>query len=238
MSLVLKDNKTRKIPIKIFGFRPYDEAVQKVLTTEIYPDPDNEDLILTLEPTFAGMQREYSTQEDIDPEAEPQKNIKTEKTIKLPATALSRQGWEFDITRWSRANYEMLKWTEDGNRVIQSPHPMPYEILYQLDIWTKYRSTMNQITHRLLMPFLNREVWLPIDIGEPWGIKRVALRLSLGGPQDLTHLELEEMENRTFRSMISFSLDAWLFPDAASIPTIRKIYFGDEPARVAKIPSA
>ena len=233
MALILSENAKNKIPIKIFGFRPYDEAVVKELTVDIYPDPDNEDIQLTLAPVFSGMQREYASQTDIHPEAEPQANIKTDRTIKLPATALSRLGWEFDLTRWSRADYQKLKWTEDGNRVIQSPHPIPFEILYQLDLWTKYRSTMNQLVHRIMVKFVNRELWLSINIGEPWGIKKVPLKLSFGGPQELSGLEQDELDDRTFRMAITMNLDAWLFPDASSIPTIRRVIFdGDAPTTI------
>jgi hypothetical protein len=241
MALSVKDNVIDRIPIKVFGFRPYDEAVVKALTVDLYPDPADDTVVLNIPPVFGGLQREFSTQEALDPNADPQENIKTEKTIKLPASALSRQGWEFDSTRWSRADYNQIKWTEDGNRVLQSPHPMPYEILYQLDLWTKYRSTMNQFVHRVLIKFVNREMWLPIDIGEPWGVKRVALRLSFGGPQDLTNLDLDELDDRTFRTTISFSLDAWLFPDITSVPSVRTINISDSGTvskYVAKLPPA
>ena len=228
--------KLDKIPIKVFGFRPYDVAVAKELTVDLFPDPKDESIILTVAPIFSGMQREYSTQEALDPTAEPQENIKTDKTVKLPASSLSRQGWELDITRWSRADYNLLKWTEDGNRIIQSPHPIPFEIMYQLDLWTKYRSTMNQFIHRIATKFWRREIWIPIDIGEPWGVKRVALKMSFGGPQELSNLELDELDDRTFRTAITFNLDAWLFPDATAIPTIRKVAFGDGDTIVAKLP--
>lgn len=236
MALPLKENIIDKIPLKIFGFRPYDEAVAKELTVDLFPDPEDSNIIVTVVPSVVGLQREHSVQKAIDPAAPPQEYIKTDKTVKLPASALSRQGWEFDITRWSRADYTQIKWTEDGNRVIQSLHPMPFEIAYQLDLWTKYKSTMNQFIHRVAIKFLAREIWLKVDIGEPWGIKSIPLKLALGGPQDLTNMELDEMEDRTFRTVFSFNLDAWLFPDATSVPSIRKVLVGAGPKVIAKLP--
>lgn len=236
MTLNLKESILEKIPIKTFGFRPYDVAVAKALTVDLFPDPDDPNITITVAPTIVGAQMEYSVQSAIDPMAEPQENIKTDKTVKLPASALSRQGWEFDITRWSKADYTQIKWTADGNRVIQSPHPMPYEIQYQLDLWTKYRSTMNQFIHKIAIKFLAREIWLKVDIGEPWGIKSIPLKLALGGPQDLTNMELDELEDRTFRTVFTFNLDGWLFPDASSVPSIRKMQIGDNPKIIAKLP--
>lgn len=205
------------------GFRPFDEAVQKALTTKIRPDIDDPNIELTLVPIFSGMAKEYSDQEKIDPKAPKSKNIKDDKTVKLPAMSLTRLGSEFDLTRWTKVGYRHLKWTEDGNRILQSPHPIPLETQYQLDLWTKYRNTMNQLAHRVMLKFIGREVWLPVNLGEGFGIKRFPLKVSFGGPQELTDLELEETQDRTFRMAITFNAEIWFVPDIETVPTVRKL---------------
>lgn len=205
------------------GFRVYDEAIQKALITKIRPDIDDPNIEITLTPTFSGMSKEYADQEHIDPLAPKSKNIRDEKTVKLPAMSISRLGSEFDLTRWTKVGYRMLKWTEDGNRVLQSAHPIPLETQYQLDLWTKYRNTMNQLVHRVMLKFIGREVWLPVDLGEGFNIKRFPLKLSFGGPQELSDLELDETKDRTFRMAITFNAEIWFVPDIESVPTVKKL---------------
>jgi hypothetical protein len=205
------------------GFRAYDEAIQKALTTKIRPDIDDASIELTLVPIFSGMAREYADQESLEPKAPKSKLIKDDKTVKLPALSLSRMGSAFDLTRWTKVGYRHLKWTEDGNRILQSPHPLPLETQYQLDIWTKYRNTMNQLTHRIMLKFLGREVWLPVDLGDGFGIKRFPLKVSFGGPQELSDLELDSNKDRTFRMAITLNAEIWFVPDIESVPTVKKL---------------
>lgn len=209
------------------GFRPFDEAIQKALTTKIRPDINDPNIELNLVPIFSGMSKEYADQENIDPLAPKSKNIKDDRTVKLPALSLSRLGSEFDLTRWTKVGYRRLKWTEDGNRVLQSPHPIPLETQYQLDLWTKYRNTMNQLVHRVMLKFIGRELWLPVNLGEGFGIKRFPLKVSFGGPQELTDLELDETRDRTFRQAITFNAEIWFVPDIETVPTVRKLIINE-----------
>ena len=221
------------------GFRVYDEAIQKALVTKIRPDIDDPTIEITLTPLFSGMQKEYADQENLDPKLPKSRLIKDDKTVKLPAMSISRQGSDFDLTRWTKVGYRRLKWTEDGNRVLQSPHPIPLETQYQLDLWTKYRNTMNQLVHRVMLKFIGREVWLPVNLGEGFGIKRFPLKIAYGGPQDLTDLELDETKDRTFRTAITFNAEIWFVPDIESVPTVKKLILNSMMTRsgVADLPS-
>jgi hypothetical protein len=211
------------LDLDIMGFRPYDEAVSRFLTVTLRPDTADPNVQLIVRPVMAGMQKEFSDQASIDPKASKSKNIKDDKTVKLPASSLSRLGWELDLTRWSRAPYRMIKWSEEGDRVMQSARPLPFEVMYQLDLWTKYRSTMNQFIRQVAVKFVHREVWLSVNTGGAFGVKRVPLKLAFGGPQDLTDLELDENTDRTIRAAFTFNMDAWVFPDVEMIPTVRKV---------------
>lgn len=209
--------------ISSVGFRVYDEAVKKALTVKIRPDVDDPNIELTLTPTFSGMSKEYADQDNLDATLPKSKNIKDDKTVKLPAMSISRLGSEFDLTRWTKVGYRRLKWTEDGNRVLQSPHPIPLETQYQLDLWTKYRNTMNQLVHRVMLKFIGREVWLPVNLGEGFNVKRFPLKVSFGGPQELSDLELDETKDRTFRTAITFNAEIWFVGDVETVPTIKKV---------------
>lgn len=216
--------------VDIMGFREYDEAIAKLLTVTIHPDKDDRSIAITVAPNLSGMQKEFATQDKMNPARQKQKNIKDDKTIVYPASALTRLGWEFDISRWTKVGYRKLNYTEEGNRIMQSKHPMPYEIQYQLDIVTKMRSTMNMIVRAIALKFVDREVWVPVYTGEVFGTKNVPVKLAFGGPQDQTDWEHDENKDVVFRMVFTFNMDVWLFPDVTSVPTVKKIEMGEDDA--------
>ena len=205
------------------GYREYDEAIAKLLTVTIYPDKDDRTIAVTVAPNLSGMQKEFATQDKMYPSRSKQKHIKDDMTVVYPASALTCLGWEFDISRWTKVGYRNLTRTEDGNRIFQSKHPMPYEVQYQLDIVTKMRSTMNMIVRAIALKFIDREVWIPVYTGEAFGTKNVPVKLAFGGPQDLTNWEHDENQDTIFRKAFTFNMDVWLFPDVTSVPTVKKI---------------
>ena len=209
--------------IDIMGYREYDEAIAKLLTVTIYPDKDDRTIAVTVAPNLSGMQKEFATQDKMYPSRSKQKHIKDDMTVVYPASALTCLGWEFDISRWTKVGYRNLTRTEDGNRIFQSKHPMPYEVQYQLDIVTKMRSTMNMIVRAIALKFIDREVWIPVYTGEAFGTKNVPVKLAFGGPQDLTNWEHDENQDTIFRKAFTFNMDVWLFPDVTSVPTVKKI---------------
>jgi len=204
------------------------------LTVTIHPDKDDRSIAITVAPNLSGMQKEFATQDKMNPLRPKQKNIKDDKTIVYPASALTRLGWEFDVSRWTKVGYRKLNMTEEGNRIIQSKHPMPYEIQYQLDIVTKMRSTMNMIVRAIALKFVDREVWVPVYTGEVFGTKNVPVKLAFGGPQDQTDWEHDENKDVVFRMVFTFNMDVWLFPDVTSVPTVKKISMVSDDAVVSE----
>lgn len=212
------------LDVDIMGFREYDEAITKLLTVTIHPDKDDLNIAVTVAPKMSAMQKEYASQTKMHPGAPKQKNIKQDKTVVYPASALTRLGWEFDLSRWTKVGYRKLAITEDGNRIMQSEHPMPFEVQYQLDVVAKFRSTMNMIMKTLLLKFAQREVWVPIYTGEAFGIRRVPVKLAFGGPQDLTPHELDETQDRIFRMALTFNMECWLFDTPTTVPSVRQVF--------------
>lgn len=213
-----------------YGFRSYDAELQKIFTIDIFPKQTDKSFKVTLVPVMGPAQREFATQEKIDPLHTGQENIKSDKSVKLPAMALSRLNWELDITRWSRADFRRINWSSNLDRVRGGMRPVPYSVLYQLDIWTKYRSTMNQILQKIIQKFARREIWFKVNLGEEWGEIRVPIKMMFGGPQELTDYELEEMEDRTIRSAFSFVLQCWIPTETYLIPTVTKLLVDEQQA--------
>lgn len=224
--------------VDIMGFREYDEAVAKLLTVTIHPDRDDRSISITVVPNLSGMQKEFASQDKMNPARPKQKQIKDDKTVSYPASALTRLGWEFDISRWTKVGYSNLRITEEGNRILQSKHPMPYEVQYQLDIVTKMRSTMNMIVRAIAVKFIDREVWVPVYTGKAFGTKIIPVKLAFGGPQELTNWEHDENQDTIFRMAFTFNVELWLFPDVTSVPTVKTIAFVSDGVTVSKTTEA
>jgi hypothetical protein len=202
------------------GLRPYDEALINFFSLNIHPDMKNKKESIVLTPTMTP-RREFAAQDEIrsnftNEEAEGRLNY----TIAVPALALSRMDFSLDQSRWSLAGFRKIRYTEDGNRILQSDSPYPVRIHYQLDAWLKYQSMANQVIRNVLLKFDKREVWLPIDFKGEFGIHHVPIEL-LDGPKNLTNLDPGSAE-RTLRYMFRFVLKAYIIPDVTSIPTVRK----------------
>ena len=203
------------------GFQPYDEALQKFFTFNVYPNPDIKDEFEKLVPVAGPPVLNLGTQEALNPVSEVL-NTRQNQIVKLPATAITQLDWAFDLRRWTRASFRRLGWTEEGQKVIQSNQVIPVDIMYQLDLWSKYRTTMNQMLQTVLLKFTNRETWLDVDLKGVWGVRRIPLTLIYNGPTNLTEHEPKD-KDRTVRMVFSFTLHAWVIPTANMLPAVGAI---------------
>lgn len=211
------------------GFYPYDKALKEFFTMNMYPDVENITLFETIIPVMGPPKIELASQQQLQgivPDQEiPALINKDNYIVKLPAMSITQLNWTFDLSRWTKAHYRKLGWVEDGNKVLQMPTSIiPVDVLYQLDCWTKYRTSMNQMVRNIMLKFANREVWLPIDLKGAFGKKYIALQLMMGGPTNVTEIEPND-KDRTVRMVFTFKLKAWIIPDPVMIPTIRKIIY-------------
>lgn len=206
------------------GLQPYDEALQQFFTMKVYPDPTIQDQFETLIPVTGPPVLNLGTQVALNPDSSDTTNINTRQNqiVKLPATALTQLNWDFDLRRWTRASFRRLGWTEEGKKVIQSNQVVPIDIMYQLDMWSKYRTTMNQMVRNILLLFTNREPWLNVDLKGVWGVRKIPLTLLYKSPVNLTEYEPKD-KDRTVRMVFTFTFHAWVVPDANMIPSIGSI---------------
>jgi len=203
------------------GFQPFDAAMKEFFTFKVYPDPENKDEFEVLVPVTGPPVLNLGTQEALNPASEVL-NTRQNQIVKLPATAITQLDWVFDLNRWTRAHFRRLGWTEEGHKVIQSNQVVPVDIMYQLDLWSKYRITMNQMLRNVLLKFTNREVWLDVDLKGVWGVRRIPLTFLYKGPTNLTEHEPKD-KDRTVRMVFSFILHAWVIPDANMLPAVGAI---------------
>jgi|ERR1035437_599982 hypothetical protein len=210
--------------LPVAGFQPFDEALQSFFTMRVYPDVAVQDQYETLVPVMGPPVLNLGTQIALNPISNDTTNINTRmnQIVKLPATALTQLSWDFDLRRWTRASFRKLGWTEEGKKVIQSNQLVPMDVMYQLDLWAKYRSTANQMVRNILLLFTNREPWLDVDLKGVWGVRRIPLTLLYKGPANLTDYEPKD-KDRTIRMVFTFIFHAWVIPDASMVPSIGSI---------------
>ena len=204
------------------GFQPYDEALQKFFTQKVYPDPSLQDEYEILVPVTGPPVLNLGTQAALNRTSEEPTTTRQNQIVKLPATAITQLNWNFDLRRWTKANFRRLGWTEEGQKVIQSNQVIPVDIMYQLDMWSKYRTTMNQMVRNIMLLFTNREVWLDVDLKGVWGIRSIPLTFFYDGPKNLTDYEPAD-KDRTVRMVFTFIFHAWVIPDANMLPAVLTI---------------
>lgn len=217
----------------VIGFMPYDTALKEFFTMKLYPDMQKPREYIILTPVEGPPRIEFANQEQLNPNNEPVEG-RINNTVRLPAIAVTQLNWSFDLSRWTRANFRRLGWTEQGNRVIQSPQLVPVDVMYQVDLISKYRITMNQMVKNILIKFTNREVALDVDLGSVWGKRVILLTDGYDGPINLSDIEPVD-KDRIVRMAFTFTLHAWIIPDAYTAPTVKKyladLYLGNSSSK-------
>ena len=169
---------------------------------------------------FATPRREFGTQEELNPLPEDPLPIHGSKTVQVPSMVVQRLNWVLSDQRMNYGRHRKLRWSDDLNMVTQAQHPIAYDISYQLDIWTKFRDDANLLTSLTLVKFPRRKAALNIDLGYPWGVKKVYLIPA--GVVDNTELETEDGD-REVRMTLDFLLEAWLPLMPVDVRTVRKV---------------
>lgn len=169
---------------------------------------------------FATPRREFGTQEEMNPMEAGDVPVHGSKTIKLPSMVVQRLNWTLAENRMNYTRHRKIRWSDDLNLVTQAQHPIAYDIAYQLDIWTKYRDDANILTSAVIIKFPRRMASLQVDLGHPWGVKKVFLGIT--SVVDNTELESEDGD-REVRMTIDLNLEAWMPLPPTDVRTVRKV---------------
>jgi hypothetical protein len=100
------------------------------------------------------------------------------------------------------------------------PFPLPFDLTYQIDLWTKTQQDMQSLRTNLLVRFpFTDETFLDMEIP---GYGTQMLRLSLTRVDDNTDLEPGEAD-RELRNTFSITAHAWIYRIALKRKTIKGI---------------
>jgi hypothetical protein len=124
------------------------------------------------------------------------------------------------ITASFRAWDSRMYAKDDRSEVYVLPFPIPFDLTYQVDIWTKTQMDMQWIRTSLLSRFgYADETYLRASFGG-YGDKIIPITLSR--IDDTTDLEPDE-KNRDLRNTVTFTAKAWIFGVPVRTKTIQSI---------------
>jgi len=196
--------------------RLYDEAICGLLSQMRFDYGAREDCIdiqplrvikSSPERAFADFRRDKDFSPDVtDYEIQ-------QEQIALPLASFTRSDLTVDMLRFKsvkKRNTGYLR--QDKDEIYQYRFPLPYNITYQVDFWTRYESTLDAIKVWVMLRFPHGNyLYLPVDfreISKHYAIQNVYTQF--GGITDTSDLE-PGSEQRIIRATMTLDLQGWIF---------------------------
>lgn len=200
----------RADPMRGSILRQYDQAVVDILTLKSRGE--------AIPIVMATPRREYGNRREQHPDIdEPERQ---QQTVHLPSMAVGRYDVRPSETRRRLARHRKIRYSDDLNTVGASLPPIAVDISYQLDIWTRLRDDANVILTWTMSKFPRVHRWVTVDMGWPWGEKRVAIRYD--GASDNTDLEPGTEGDREVRMTLDLVMEGWIPVEPEEIRTVRR----------------
>jgi hypothetical protein len=210
--------------------RRYDEAIFNWLDFEL---PDDSGVIKPIPKILSTPDRAFAKlAEDLDARFPlPNGAKRSQDDVTLPICSVMRMGDpELD---WGRFNMTPVKlgWTKGFDGAYVAPHPDPYTITYQIDLWMKRQRHANSLVMQFLRKFVGDicVIQVPIvsETSEYRDFRAVTpthvCELFNDGMMDTSDLEPGEDKNRTIRKSVTVRAAAWLMKEAVVKPTVRRV---------------
>lgn len=175
---------------------------------------------------FATPDRAFSAMQHALSGRLPEGRSETVKKIPLPFASISRGNLLYDSNRFRGVNtkFNKLATTSDKLTALQAPFPLPYDISYRVEFWTKNHISGNKLQVYSALSFQSHEMFLPVDyanVWPNWGIKLISYEND--GIIDNSELEPGEGE-RVFRFTQTMTAKAWLLSDVDPVKTAATIH--------------
>ena len=130
------------------------------------------------------------------------------QTMATPRVSVTRQNWVYSMRRnINRPIRRIRLWDEQADFwITQKKHPRPIDMMYQIDIITRFRDDMNKCL-RWYIQHPDNTYTIPIEFGYPWGRKFIDLFFE--NFIDNSDIETQERE-RWIRYTIPLSVEGWM----------------------------
>lgn len=196
--------------------RSYDEAMKEFLTISMVTRSRRKLQVPIVGPVPP--HRAFARMRDLisdDPRA-----IKDDKFIPLPFISFSRHTPEYANDRDQRARLRNLGYKDGGNIVYAADRFTPWDIPYQVDIWTEYVDDAVFIVEGYMRrwrdPIHRIEVWH----GEPYGFTKVGIHK----PDLVDNSDLEpEDTDRLTRFSLTMVVEGYLTFPADEVKSVRRV---------------
>jgi hypothetical protein len=141
-------------------------------------------------------------------------------TSKFYASFSNAPGAGTDIIATYTSHETRMFSNQEGSELYILPFPLPFDLTYQIDIWSKTQQDMQLLRTALLCRFpFTDETFLCLDVP---GYGQQLLSLRLTRIDDTTDLEPGEAD-RELRNTVSITAHAWIYRIALKMKTIQSI---------------
>ena len=161
----------------------------------------------------------------------------TQRTpLKLPSVSVIRGDWNVALDRFVRSKIQarFAGVMTDANRIFKdntnnirlvANWPNPYDVNYQIEVWTKSRQDANAMLGIILAncdpsPDV---MYLTGDFGPTWGDKLIPFYFE--GVNDASDTEAGDVD-KIEKHIISFRAATWMFKTPEEIPAVRTTTIG------------
>jgi hypothetical protein len=192
----------------------YDAAIKEFFSLKLKGKPVP--IVGPVNPmrAFAMMSQLVTKEGQINPQVN-----NTDRFVPLPFISIYRLPPVQSLDRFRRADLRHMQYDDDGNSILQSRMPFPYDIEYQLDIWCEYEDDLVTLTESLLRKYKGPMTYISIDHGPPHGEYNIATFFENG--MDTSELE-SDAEDRILRYTLTIKVEGFLSFPARKVKTVRK----------------
>lgn len=143
------------------------------------------------------------------------------KVVPLPMISITRLVETLDTTRYNRNKMNRLMRTRDNEHFYGMWFPSPYDITFQIDLWTRTISDQNDLSNQIHLWLRSNEFYLTVNHPMPFN-ERIVLTEYQGATSG-DEIDPRNEKQRVLRRTFTFVVHGWLCPPADEYGIIRRI---------------
>ena len=208
--------------VQIYG--NYDKSWVRKCRTLLYQTTDRSGkyvsypipcVFATPDRAFAQMRQQIARQKGVD--VSTIENI----PIPLPILSITRLPGEFDPTRFCQHTFRRLYYRPETSTYIGMKRPNPWNMTYQIDVWARTLSDLDDFTVQMNLWLRSNEFFLTVEHPIPMGTRIV--RTEFKGMTDNSTLDPKSEDKRVLRRTFSFVVQGWIVPPEEDTPIVQRI---------------
>lgn len=143
-----------------------------------------------------------------------------DKFVPLPFISFKSMEPVENLERFRRAPIRKISYAPDGNSCTVGDPPYPYDIPFQIEIWTEYADDAKYLVEAILRKWKNLPIkGIGVDHGPPWGVFNVYANR----PEVIDNSDLESDDaDREMRYTLTTTLQGFISDPAKDVKTVRK----------------